>query len=139
MPNSGNGRTVLIVDDEATVAESLTAVFRLHGYETRNAYSAEQAIETMAAWRPDLAVLDVMLPAMNGIELGIVVRENYPECQVLLFSGSQSTAALLQEAAGKGHRFEILAKPVHPADLLEMVGALLGDHPRRSRAPRRLN
>lgn len=127
---NGAGRGILIVDDEAAIAETLGVIFSKNGYDVRVAYSAEEAIETIAAWQPDLAILDVMLPRMNGIDLAIVLRSNHPCCRLLLFSGHHSTQDLLEEAAKKGHMFDILAKPVHPAFMLDAVSDLLGDHPK---------
>jgi len=125
MPVQKLSRRILIVDDEVAIADTLALIFRTQHYEVRVAYSAERAIEVIAEWRPDLAILDVMLPAMNGIDLAIVIRANYRGCHVLLFSGHSNTALLLEEAVRKGHQFEVLAKPVHPDLMLERAGALL--------------
>lgn len=134
MQVAGRGTKVLVVDDEPPVSDTLALIFRKHGYEVRVAYSAEQAIETIAAWDPDLALVDVMLPGMNGIDFAIVLKDNRPACQLLLFSGYESTGALLEEAAKKGHKFEILAKPMHPVQILETVKDLLAaDLPEDSR------
>ena len=120
-------RRILIVDDEMAIADTLALIFKSQHYDARTAYSAERAIEILAEWRPDLAVLDVILPEMNGIDLAIVVKANYPVCHVLLFSGHANTAMLLEEAGKKGHQFEVLAKPVHPNVMLERASALLGE------------
>jgi len=128
----GTGSRILVLDDEPHVTDTLAAIFRMHGYEVQVAYSAEEAIETIAGWQPDLALVDVMLPGMNGVEFAIVLKENYPACRFLLLSGHMSTGELLQEAAKKGHNFEILAKPEHPAHLLERVRGILGGGPRGS-------
>jgi CheY-like chemotaxis protein len=116
---------ILVVDDEVKVAETLALIFSTRGYEVRVAYSAEQAIETLAEWKPDLALVDVMLPQMNGIELGIALEQNYPQCQLLLLSGHPGTSALLEGAREQGHNFDILAKPLHPAYILDTVSHLL--------------
>jgi CheY-like chemotaxis protein len=118
-------RRVLIVDDEVAIADTLALIFRTQHYETRVAYTAERAIEIVAEWRPDLAIIDVMLPKMNGIDLAIVIKANYRGSHVLLFSGHSNTALLLEEAVRKGHVFEVLAKPVHPEVMLERASALL--------------
>ena len=119
-------RRILIVDDEAAIADTLALIFQMQRcYEIRVAYSAERAIELLAEWRPDLAVLDVILPEMNGIELALVIKANYPHCHVILFSGHANTGLLLEEAGKKGHQFEILAKPVYPDMMLERASALL--------------
>jgi len=44
-----------------------------------------------------------------------------PKCKILLFSGQAATAALLDDARRRGHEFEVLAKPVHPTDLLAKI------------------
>lgn len=130
------GRTkVLVVDDESPVADTLAMVFRINGYEVQVAYTAEEAIETIAVWEPHLAVIDVMLPGMNGIDFAIALEANHPCCQVLLFSGHENTGAFLEDAAKKGHIFEIVAKPMHPAEMLATVETLLSREARERRLP----
>ncbi|HUH62501.1 MAG TPA: response regulator [Terracidiphilus sp.] len=125
MPALPGSRRILIVDDEPTIAETLDLIFSTRGYEVRTANSAEETIELLSQWRPDLAMLDVMLPQMNGIDLGIAIRANYPDCKVLLLSGHPSAGELLETAKEKGHVFDLLAKPLHPSFILDTVSALL--------------
>jgi DNA-binding NtrC family response regulator len=127
------GRRILIVDDEEEVTDSLSAILTKHDYEVRVANTGEAAVETIAAWQPDLAIVDVVLPQMNGIDLAMVVRDTHPFCRVVMFSGQQTTQALLEEAAKKGHLFEILAKPVHPMFMLDYVSSRLAGRPRTER------
>lgn len=118
------------MDDEPEVTDSLAAILTNHNYEVRVAADAETAVETFSAWAPDLAIVDVVLPQMNGIDLASVIRESCPDCRIVLFSGQQTTQALLEEAAKKGHLFEILAKPVHPMFMLDYVSSRLAGRPR---------
>jgi DNA-binding NtrC family response regulator len=127
----GRPRGILIVDDEPAITESLALIFEKHGYEVRIANSAETAIETIARWEPDLAILDVMLPCMNGIDLAVVLKANRPACHLVLFSGHTGTQALMEEAARKGNMFEFLAKPVHPLFMLDFVSSLFAELPKR--------
>jgi DNA-binding response OmpR family regulator len=92
MPNLGMKPKVLIVDDESNIRNSLAAIFTSRCYESTTAFSAEQAVEIIAGWRPDLALVDVGLPKMNGIELAIALKNGHPSCRVLLFSGQPNTA-----------------------------------------------
>jgi DNA-binding NtrC family response regulator len=124
---AATGRGILIVDDDPSIAEALSAVFTHSGYTVRTALSAEEAIETFAQWEPDLAILDVMLPRMNGLDLAVVVRDNHPACRLVLFSGHADTPALAEEAAKKGNFFEILSKPVHPLFMLDYVASLFSE------------
>lgn len=59
-----------------------------------------------------------MMPGMSGIELAIHFRKAQPECKILLFSGQATTADLLEKARTEGYDFDLLTKPVHPADPL---------------------
>jgi CheY-like chemotaxis protein len=59
-----------------------------------------------------------MMPGTTGIDLAIRFREINPKCKVLLFSAKAATADLLEIARKQGYEFEVLAKPVHPEDLL---------------------
>jgi DNA-binding NtrC family response regulator len=121
---AGNGK-ILIVDDEVHISETLSMVFLARGYQVRAAESAEQAAEILTGWQPDVAILDVMLPRMNGIDLAVVIQTSYPACRPLLISGHPDTGALLDEAEAHGHHFDILAKPVHPEYILAAVSDLL--------------
>jgi DNA-binding NtrC family response regulator len=125
MSGTMSGQKVLIVDDEHAISDSLAQIFLLRGYLVRTAYSAELAIEVLAEWKPSLAIIDVVLPKMSGIDLAILIKENYPSCHVLLVSGQLVTSDLADEAAQNGHVFDILAKPVPLPDLLETASALL--------------
>jgi len=119
------GRRILIVEDEKVVADTLGQILGANGYDIRVVYSAEDAVSVISEWAPDLAILDVMLPKMNGIELAVVLKENLPRCHVLLFSGQPSVGALMQKAKNEGHEFDILAKPVHPTVMLNAISTLL--------------
>ncbi len=125
MSDAPSAYKVLIVDDEHAISDSLARIFVLRGYLVKTAYSAEQAIEIIEAWAPELAIVDVVLPKMNGIDLAILLRQHYPSCNVLLVSGQLITSDLADEAAQRGHTFDILAKPVPLPDLLETAAALL--------------
>ena len=125
MPNLEGERRILIVEDEPVVADTLRQILSSNDYDTRVAYSAETALTSSSRWIPDLAILDVMLPKMNGIDLAMALKERYPDCRILLISGQPSVENLLREARDKGHDFEILAKPVHPTEILDTIARLL--------------
>jgi len=128
MPNDVGKQRILIVEDEFVIADTLRLILLSHGYDARTASSAEGALEAVSQWTPHLAIVDVMLPNMNGIELAMVLKDRTPECRVLLISGHPSVDALLEESKRKGHKFEIFAKPVQPIEMLETIAGLFNSN-----------
>jgi DNA-binding response OmpR family regulator len=116
---------ILVVDDESLIADTLVLILRQQGYVADAAYDGATALEAIKLIPPDLLITDVAMPGMSGIDLAIALRASFPNCKVLLFSGQASTSDLLQEAERQGHNFTLLAKPVHPRDLLAQTSNLV--------------
>src|SRR5271154_4521246 len=109
---------VLVADDEQVIANTLAIILNQAGFEARAVFSGEKAVEALESFQPDMLISDVIMTGMTGIEAAITTRQKMPNCKILLFSGQAATADLLEKARAQGHEFEILAKPVHPTDLL---------------------
>jgi CheY-like chemotaxis protein len=109
---------VLVADDERVIADTLAIILNQAGYDASAVYSGNDAVTQAQALKPSLLISDVIMPDMNGIDAAIKIRALVPTCKILLFSGQAATADLLENARLQGHEFEILAKPVHPQDLL---------------------
>ena len=114
-------KRVLVVDDERIIADTTAAIFSGAGFESRAVYSAEAALELIPLWVPDLAVIDVHLSGMSGIDLAIRLKAEYPTCKLSLFSGFMDTSEMLEAAVEAGHSFDVIAKPVHPSELLQLA------------------
>jgi len=114
---------VLVVDDERVIADTLAIILNQAGFNASAVYTGISAVDVARSDSPDLIISDVIMPDMNGIEAAIQIREFLPACKILLFSGQAATADLLENARARGHEFEILAKPVHPQDLLAKLRA----------------
>ncbi len=109
---------VLVADDERVIADTLAIILNQSGFQATAVYSGERAVEVAETLKPDMVISDVIMTDLNGIDAAIRIRMMLPSCKILLFSGQAATADLLDRARGQGHEFEILAKPVHPQDLL---------------------
>jgi len=109
---------VLVADDERVIADTLAMILNQSGFQAQAVYSGEKALELAESFRPDMLISDVIMADLNGIDAAIRIRALLPEIKVLLFSGQAATADLLEKARADGYEFEILAKPVHPQDLL---------------------
>ena len=116
--NNPDKPKVLVVDDEHVIADTLAIILNKNGFDAAAVYTGTAAVERARVVKPDLIISDVIMPDMNGIDAAINIRKFLPGCKILLFSGQAATADLLNKARAQGHEFEILAKPVHPQDLL---------------------
>jgi DNA-binding response OmpR family regulator len=114
---------IFVVDDEPILAKTLAMIFRSHGFQAHSFNLPIEALRTSRELPPDLLIADVVMPRLSGIDLAIQIREHCPNCKVILFSGQAETADFLAIAEASGHDFELLTKPVHPADLLKRLHA----------------
>lgn len=118
MSEKANKPKVLVADDERVIADSLAMILNQSGFQALVAYTGERAVEMASEHAPDMLISDVIMGGLNGIDAAIKIREILPSIKILLFSGQAATADLLEKARSQGYEFEILAKPVHPQDLL---------------------
>lgn len=118
---SDRSPTILIADDEASIAETLSLILEAHGYRTVIARTGEEAVEQARASAPDVLVCDIIMPGISGIEAALQVRALCPECRIILISGAMLSAELLEKARADGNEFEVLAKPFHPTRLIDLL------------------
>jgi DNA-binding NtrC family response regulator len=111
-------KSVYVVDDESVIARTLAMILNSAGFQATAFDNPEKALSAANENPPQLLISDVVMPGMTGIELAVHFRKRNPDCKILLFSGQASTADFLDQARSEGHDFELLLKPVHPADLL---------------------
>lgn len=95
------------------------------GYSACAAHDGESAIQIALHDPPELVISDVMMPGMNGIELGIAIRRIFPDCKVILSSGHEASNDLIAAALSVGNHFVFLQKPVYPSVLLRQIAQSL--------------
>lgn len=118
---TGNSKRILVIDDEASIADSLTEILTGYGYDAVACYDGQAAIDTARSQLPDVVISDVIMPGLNGVETVLAIRELCPEARILLFSGQGASMDLLNQARDHGHEFDLLPKPVHPSELLKKL------------------
>jgi CheY-like chemotaxis protein len=114
-------RRVLVVDDQKLIADTVAEILRNEGFDATAVYDGWNALEAVPRFHPDWLLSDVMMPRMNGVQLAIAIRTNYPRVQILLFSGQAGISDILQEGVQRGYEFELIAKPIHPLRLVERL------------------
>ena len=115
-----------IVDDEPMIASSLEIVLIMQGFEAKSFVRPSDVLAAVRSSPPDILIADVIMPEMNGFELAAQVTELRPDCKVLLFSGQHATESLHETMKAQGRDYMLLAKPIHPNDLMEKIRELMG-------------
>ncbi|SEG62916.1 response regulator receiver protein [Bryocella elongata] len=109
---------VLVVDDETLIADTIAQILNKNGFRATAVYSGAAAIEFAQRECPDLVLSDVMMPNIDGVEAAIAIRQACPDTRIVLISGQAATVEILSRASERGYQFELLAKPIHPTQLI---------------------
>ena len=111
---------VLVVSAERVVADTLAIILLRDGYRIAIAYSGERALAVARERQPWL----LLSPNIDELRTALCILEEQPNCKVMLFSGNDVDAKLLEDARLQGYQFEVLAAPVNPRDLLVRLGQI---------------
>ena len=119
-------KKILVVDDEPDIVDYLRVVLEQAGYHVTTASNGHEALERVAAIRPDLVVLDQMMPLMDGLETlrRLKSDESTKDIPVVTLT-AQDSAADMQSGWKSGTDLYLL-KPILRADLLDYVECILG-------------
>ena len=121
MPDTAASRTVLIVDDEALIRRILEDILTSHGFACRTARNGREALEACEASPPDLILLDIMMPEMDGIETcrRLKTTPAWAAIPVIALTAldNPGTVLRMQEAGSLMY----LTKPIPPDRLLAAV------------------
>ena len=121
---------VLIVEDEEILLRNMATYLQRQGFEVETATSAEQALERLLAFRPDVVVLDFNLPGMDGLALLAALRERDPSPAVIMVSGHGSVELAVE--AMKAGALDFLTKPVPLGKLRLLLDRAAGEARRDS-------
>jgi len=128
----GTPPLVLVVDDDPDILEAICEILGMEGYRVAQARHGAEALARVAAERPDVILLDLMMPVMDGVAFAEALRTRHPGCDipVLVISADANP-----ERAGGLQARAFLAKPFDLETLLAQVAAATGGpRPRESAA-----
>jgi CheY-like chemotaxis protein len=113
---------VLVVDDVEDAAETAAVLLRAEGYDVRTARNMDAAIQLVRKFVPQVAVLDIVMPGGDGLQLARYLRLFHPDCRLVAISGMARPAdqRRSREAGFEQH----LAKPCAPESLIGAIRAL---------------
>src|SRR4051794_2857096 len=120
--NERSQRRILVVEDERTIAESVAARLRAEGFLVDVAYDGPTAVTMARTTKPDLVVLDIMLPGFDGLEVCRRIQAERPVPVLMLTARGDETDLLIGLAVGAD---DYLTKPFSMRELAARVHALL--------------
>jgi DNA-binding response OmpR family regulator len=110
---------VLLVDDEKEFVTTLAERMQIRGLDPEVAFSGEQALKILEHSLPDVMVLDLKMPGIDGLEVLREVRRRHPQIQVIILTGHGSDRD--EAAARRLGAFDHLQKPVDINDLVRVM------------------
>lgn len=117
---------VLIVDDERLTADTLGLIFKKKGFETRVAYSVDDALNQVLEDCPDLILCDITMPGRDGLELMVEVARRELHCSILVLTGYLTNLKPVSEQTSKmKQKTHVLTKPCPPEELLRAARQML--------------
>ena len=125
MVEHGNRGRVLVVDDDAALSEMLTIVLRNEGFEPRVCPTGDQALADFRDFRPDLVLLDLMLPGKDGIDVCREIRAESGVPIVMLTAKSDTIDVVVGLESGAD---DYIAKPFKPKELVARIRARVRRH-----------
>jgi two-component system OmpR family response regulator len=120
---SGSPVRVLVVDDEPTLAELVTMALRYEGWEVRSAGNGMSAVRVAREFRPDVVVLDVMLPDLSGLDVLHRLRERSPNLPVLFLTAKDAVEDRIAGLTAGGDDY--VTKPFSLEEVVLRLRALL--------------
>jgi DNA-binding response OmpR family regulator len=126
---------VLVVEDDEDIAQALQRSLRMEGYEVRCAPDGEQALEHGHAFAPDLVILDLGLPRVDGLEVARTLRQG-GDVPILILTARDAVESRVEGLDSGADDY--LVKPFERQELLARMRALLRRRPPRGSAPLRV-
>src|SRR5690606_27225637 len=115
-------RKILIVDDEPSISTLIEFNLKLAGYEVQSVYDGEAVFQAVRDFRPNLIVLDLMLPKMNGLEVCKELRKSNNMVPIIMLTALQDTS---DKIAGLDNGADdYMTKPFSPQELISRIQAL---------------
>jgi len=125
-----NSCEILVVDDELHMCNILSRMLENEGYKVRTASDGKKALQLTKNKEPDLILLDLMMPGINGREVCRIVREFSPNTRIIYFTAKmESDPRVLKELRSEADAF--IAKPATSKQILSKVSSLLCEDQRK--------
>ena len=123
-------KKILLCEDDPDIQKSLINILRKHGYGARAAGDGQEAIAMAIEFNPDVILLDIRMPKLDGLEVAREIRKHNTQTKIIFITAFQSPE-LIKEAA-KYNIFDYIIKPASSENILGVIKKALKDYPRKA-------
>lgn len=114
---------ILVVEDEANIRGFITINLNINNFDVKESGSSEEALKICENYVPDVAILDIMLPGINGYKLCKILREKFPEMAIVMLTAkAQDMDKIIGLDLGAD---DYMIKPFNPTELVSRIRAIL--------------
>ena len=112
---------ILLVDDEPDIIELLSYNFKKKGFEVSSAKNGVEGLQALGNYHPDIIIIDILMPGMNGIEMcrNLRLLEEYKDTRVIFLSATNDVNMVIEALGAGGNHY--VSKPIHLNVLINMV------------------
>lgn len=113
---------ILVIDDEQSIIDLVTAYLEKEGFDYRTAMDGQSGLKAMRTYKPDIVVLDIMLPGMDGLEVLAELRRESDAYVIMLTAKSEETDKIVGLSVGAD---DYITKPFSPRELIARIKAAM--------------
>lgn len=125
MPAPAQSPLILVVDDEPVICEVFAIILKQYDFRADARYDGDQAVEYCRQYRPDLVVMGIIMPKINGFEAALQILKLQPNCKFVFMSGCGPVNDTPDQPDKFGLPFPFLPKPTHPLEFITTIRAVL--------------
>jgi len=118
--------TILVIEDQLDTGALYRAILESAGYSVVRTISADKGIELARELQPDLIVMDLLLPGMNGWEATEILKKDFSTGHIPIIAITASTDAATRELADQAGANAFIGKPFKPQELLDTIAEFIG-------------
>lgn len=115
---------VFVVDDEKAIATTIAIILNASGFNCLEFSRSHEALAAASSKCPDVLIADLLMPGMNGFDLGSRLKTLCPAVKVFILTGLGMTTELSEQLQKAGSDYEVLHKPISPRELIARLRSL---------------
>jgi CheY-like chemotaxis protein len=119
-------KNVMVVDDEPSIRDSVSRILENHGYNVAAACGGREALDMIPAFKPDVALLDIIMPGLNGYEICRQLRRDFPAIKIIYFTAKVEVEDFKGNVSDMRQADAVIEKPASGEKIITCINQVLG-------------